>query len=74
MEFFFRINLRKYNFDLLREIIENGEIDRRGDLQLLKEMIQKTKGNIGKDPKLNEYTEKIYRLERIISRQLLYSR
>jgi hypothetical protein len=74
VEFFFRINLRKYNFDLLRQIVESGEIDRRADLILLKDMIQKMKSNIGRDPGLAEYTEKIYKLERIISRQMLYSR
>jgi transcription initiation factor IIE alpha subunit len=73
VEFFFRINLRKYNFDLLKQVIESGEIDRRADLTVLKEMIQKMKSNIGKDPQLLEYAEKIYKLERIISRQMLYS-
>jgi hypothetical protein len=73
VEFFFRINLRKYNFDLLRQVVESGEIDRRTDLVILKDMIQKMKSNIGKDPKLFEYTDRIYKLERIISRQMLYS-
>ncbi len=73
VEFFFRINLRKYNFDLLTQIVESGEIDRRSDLTLLRDMIQNMKENIGRDPKLAEYTDKIYRLERIISRQMLYS-
>jgi hypothetical protein len=73
VEFFFRINLRKYNFDLLKQVIESGEIDRRTDLIVLKEMIQKMKSNIGKDPQLLEHAEKIYKLERIISRQMLYS-
>ncbi len=74
VEFFFRINLRKCNFDLLRQIVESGEIDRRADLVLLKDMIQKMKANIGRDPGLAEQSEKIYKLERIISRQMLYSR
>ncbi len=73
VEFFFRINLRKYNFDLLRRIIESGEIDRRADLTILKEMIQKMKSNVGKDPRLLDQMDKIYRLERIISRQMLYA-
>jgi hypothetical protein len=73
VEFFFRINLRKYNFDLLRQIVESGQIDRRSDLLLLKDMIQKMRSNIGRDPVLADHTEKIYKLERIISRQMLYS-
>jgi hypothetical protein len=74
VEFFFRINLRKYNFDILRQIVESGQIDRRADLQLLKDMIQKMKSNIGRDPGLADHTEKIYKLERIISRQMLYGK
>jgi hypothetical protein len=72
VEFFFRINLRKYNFDLLCDILEKGVINRRADLVVLKELIQKMKANIGKDSKLIEYNNKIYKLERIISRQLPY--
>lgn len=74
VEFFFRINLRKYNFDLLRQIVESGEIDRRADLVLLKDMIQKMKANINRDTRLHDYSDKIYKLERMISRQMLYSR
>jgi len=73
VEFFFRIHLRKYEFESLRDIIESGIIDRRADLMKLKEMIQRMKSNTEKDPKLLEHTEQIYRLERIISRQMLYS-
>jgi hypothetical protein len=73
VEFFFRINLRKYDFEALRQVIESGTIDRRTDLIKLKDMIQKIKSNTEKDPKLLEYTDQIYKLERIISRQMLYS-
>jgi len=40
---------------------------------LLKDMIQKVKENFDRDPGLAENSEKIYKLERIISRQMLYS-
>ncbi len=73
VNFFFRINLRKYNFDLLREILESGAIAQRSDLLLIKELIQKTKEHIGSDPGLLEHSDKLYKLERIISRQLHYS-
>ena len=71
VDFFFRIHLRKYNFDLLREILDKGNITQRSDLIHVKELIQKMKANIGKDPKLIEYNDKIYKLERAISRQML---
>ena len=73
-EFFFRINLRKYNFELLRHAVDSGMIDRRSDLQTLKEMIQKMKANTDKDPQLQQLSEKIYKLERSISRQMPLSR
>jgi hypothetical protein len=73
VNFFFRINLRKYNFDLLREILESGAISQRQDLILIKELIQKTKANVGNDPGLLDHTDKLYKLERIVSRQIHYS-
>lgn len=73
VNFFFRINLRKYNFNLLKEVLENGIITRREDLVIIKDLIQKTKANIGNDPGLSENSDKIYKLERIVSRQIHYS-
>jgi hypothetical protein len=73
VDFFFRINLRKYEFDILREVLEKEMITRRDDLANVKNMIQKTKANIGKDPGLAEHGDKIYKLERLISQQMLYS-
>ena len=73
VEFFFRVNLRKYNFDIIQAAIESGEIDHKADLKMLKEMIQKVKLNIKKDPKLMEYSDELYKLERATSRGILTS-
>ncbi len=70
VEFFFRVNLRKYNFDLISELIESRQLNRRSDLKLLKDMLQKIKQNTNNDTKLNEYIDKIAKLERAISRNL----
>ncbi len=68
VEFFFRINLRKYNFDYITELIERRKIDRKSDLKLLKEMIHKMKNNYKRDPKLTNYEKQIRKLDRTVSR------
>ncbi len=70
VEFFFRINLRKYNFDYITEIIEARQIISRNDLKLLKKMIQTMKNNTDKDPKLIDFMGKINRLDRLVSRYI----
>ncbi len=71
VEFFYRVNLRKYNFDLLNDIINKRIINRKQDLKLLKSMLQKVKDNTRYDPKLKQYSDSINRLERTISRYIL---
>jgi len=71
IEFFFRVNLRKYNFDILTQVIDSGEIDRKSDLKLLKDMLQKVKANTSRDTKLLDYIENIQKLERSISRHIV---
>jgi hypothetical protein len=66
IDFFLRVNLRKYNFRLLAELIERGEFRRRDDLKLLKSMLQRVKSNIGNDPKLEEYRNDITRLDKAL--------
>jgi predicted house-cleaning noncanonical NTP pyrophosphatase (MazG superfamily) len=70
VEFFFRINLRKYNFDYIAEIIDSRIIRSRNDLKMLKKMIQTVKNNTDRDPKLKDYMEKINRLDRLVSRYI----
>jgi len=70
VEFFFRVNLRKYNFEIIRQAVESREINRREDLKLLKTMLVKVKDNINVDPELSARYDEIYKLERIISRYM----
>ncbi len=74
IEFFFRVNLRKYNFDLLKQVLDSGQIDSRSDLTNLKNMLQRVKTNMERDPGLMEHAEQIHQLERSLSRSLLRSR
>lgn len=72
-DFFFRVKLRKYEFSLLRDMILEGHIKRKSDIVLLRGMIKTIKGNFDRDPKLNDYFEDIYHLDRELSKKLYFS-
>ncbi|PKL39535.1 MAG: hypothetical protein CVV44_04745 [Spirochaetae bacterium HGW-Spirochaetae-1] len=71
IDFFYRVNLRKYNFDLIKGVIERRIIRRKEDLSRLRSMIQKVKGNADRDPSLNDHMEELFQLERTVSRFML---
>lgn len=66
VEFFYRVNLRKYEFTLLANLIEKDEINRKDDLKLLKSMLQKVRQNFDKDPILLKHEEALGRLEKTL--------
>jgi len=70
VDFFYRVNLRKYNFDIIEQAIDNGIITRRQDLNILKEMLKQMRSHFGIDSKLEEYYDVIMSLDRKISRSL----
>jgi len=72
-DFFFRVKLRKYEFGLLRDMIKEGHIKRRADITLLKSMVKTIKGNFERDPKLNDFFEDIFHLDRELSKKLYFS-
>ncbi len=74
VDFFFRVNLRKYNFELLTDIIRKKQIDRKSDLKKLKDMLQKVKQNFDRDTKLGEYRDQIYELDRVLTSRIMSSR
>ncbi|MBN1531184.1 MAG: hypothetical protein JXA20_00840 [Spirochaetes bacterium] len=74
INFFFRVQLRKYNFVHLYQIVESGMIQRRDDLKLLKDMIKTVRSNYAKDQKLAEHYDELTRLDQAISHQLLFVR
>ncbi|MBN1531185.1 MAG: hypothetical protein JXA20_00845 [Spirochaetes bacterium] len=71
IDFFVRVNLRKYNFKLLADLVEKGEFRRRDDLKLMRGMLQRVKSNIGVDSKLEEYRDEIARLEKTLLTHLI---
>ena len=72
-DFFFRVKLRKYEFNTLRDMVREGHIKRKSDIILLRNMIKTIKGNFDRDPKLNDYFEDIFHLDRDLSKKLYFS-
>ncbi len=72
VEFFYRVNLRKYNFSVIRSAIERKVINSKKDLNLLKEMLRKVKTNTALDPELPVHSEEMQLLERAVYRSLAY--
>ncbi len=72
-DFFFRVKLRKYEFNILRDMIREGHVKRKTDIVLLRNMIKTIKGNFDRDPKLNDYFEDIFHLDRELSKKLYFS-
>ncbi|HOO71486.1 MAG TPA: hypothetical protein PK926_06970 [Spirochaetota bacterium] len=71
VDFFYRVHLRKYDFDIIINAVEMREIDRKPDLKILKEHLKKIKMNYNRDPELEKYADQIYKLERLISRNIV---
>ena len=70
VDFFYRVNLRKYNFEIIEQAIDSGIITRRQDLNTLREMLKQMRAHFGIDSKLEEYYDVIMTLDRKISRSL----
>jgi hypothetical protein len=73
VKFFIRTYLRRYEFSYLRQLVEDRQINKRSDLQLLKDMLRTMKSNIDSDPNLATYKDDIYELERIVSHYMYFS-
>lgn len=74
IDFFFRVHLRKYNFELLREVVEKRYIDRRDDLKKLQQMIRSIRNNEDTDEQFMKHRDSLYLLERAISRNMYIPR
>lgn len=74
VDFFFRVNLRKCNFEFISQALDTGVIDRKKDLMLLKDMLKTIKNNMGSDPELKSHYDAIMSLDRKISRFISFSR
>ena len=73
IDFFYKVNLRSYQFSYLMKIINDGQISRRSDLQNLRDMLKTVRSNISRDPNLKEHIDGIYELDKAIIHQLYFS-
>ncbi len=73
VKFFIRTYLRRYEFSYLRQLVEDRQINKRSDLQLLKDMLRTMKSNIDNEPNLAPYKDDIHELERIVSHYMYFS-
>lgn len=74
VDFFFRVNLRKCNFEYISQVLDTGVIDRRADLMLLRDMIKTVKNHLGVDAELESHYDEIMSLDRKISRFISFSK
>lgn len=73
IKFFLQVNLRKYKFSYIGRLVEDGQINNRQDLQLLKGMIQTVKSNIDKDSEIKNFLDDLYGLERAVVHRLYFT-
>ena len=72
-DFFFKVNLRKYQFTYLKQLINDSQISKRSDLMLLKDMLRTVRSNAGKDAQLKDHMDEIFDLEKAVVHQLYFS-
>ena len=73
IQFFLQINLRKYQFEYLGKLVEDGQIVKRSDLTLLRDMLQTMKSNVEREPNLDAHMDELYRLERAVVKRLYFT-
>lgn len=73
VDFFLKVQLRNYKFDYLEKLVEDGQIKKRADLLLLKDLLASVKKNFNRDSRLNKYREKVYSLERKVNHHLYFT-
>lgn len=72
VDFFLRAQLRRRQFDYLTKLVDSDKFLKNSDLLLLKDMLFDIKKDINSDPKLTEFRDDIYSLERSITHRLYF--
>ncbi len=74
IDFFLKVNFRKYNFKYLKKIVDDRQIIKRTDLIKIKEMLGTIKQNMQHDKELENYKDDLYKLEKSISHMFYFSK
>lgn len=67
VEFYARVCFREYQFTLVQKLIEDGHINKKDDLSVLKNLLRKTRANSDQDKNLQKYAHDINDLEKLIN-------
>ncbi|MGV7927667.1 MAG: hypothetical protein AB2L13_01975 [Spirochaetota bacterium] len=73
VNFFIQVNLRKYQFEYLKKLVEDGQLSRRSELLLLREMIQTMKSNMHRDAGITARLNDLYDLEKSVTHRLFFT-
>ena len=73
IDFFLKVNFRKYQFSHIKKLVEDKQITKREDLMLLRSMLDTVKGNMFTDKNLERSREDIYSLERAVSHAIYFT-
>jgi len=67
IDFFLRVHLRRYEFDLVKNTVEQGHLRRPDELKKLKTYLTKLKQNASNDPGIDAHMSELYSLDRVVS-------
>ncbi len=73
IDFFYKVNLRNYQFVYLKQLISDGQISKRSDLLHLRDMLRTVRANASADKNLGEHLDDIFDLEKAIVHHLYFS-
>ncbi|HSV97856.1 MAG TPA: hypothetical protein VLM75_13115 [Spirochaetota bacterium] len=73
VNFFLQVNLRKYQFEYLKKLVEDGQLNRRSDLLLLRGLIQMVKSNMHRDSGIAPHLNELYDLEKSVTHRLFFA-
>ncbi len=70
IEFYTRVCFKDYQYTLIQKLVDQGVINKKQDLAIIKRMLQKERQNSDRDPRINEYATDINSLEKVINGKL----
>ncbi|MFW6367021.1 MAG: hypothetical protein ACOC2H_11180 [Spirochaetota bacterium] len=67
IEFFCKIQFRRYEFKYIKQLVDDRQISQKGDLSKIKDMLSQVKRNIYKDNRLQDYRNDILALDKALT-------
>lgn len=73
IDFFLKVNFRKYQFSQIKKLIDDRQITKREDLMAVRTMLDTVKQHLFSDKELDRRKGDIYDLERAVSHAIYFS-